>query len=138
MYAGDMPFISVTRLRLRSPWRLPGFIWHAVRSKMQAEKSPGHLSNGVLNDAHLAFWTRSVWKDEASMRAFLLSGAHKQAMAAFQEMVDEGAVAHWEQDSDTPPSWPEVHERILKQGRFSNVKHPSADHRARTFPPPRS
>ena len=131
-----MAFISVTRLRLRSPWRLPRFFWHALRSRIQATKAPGNLSVDVLNDTHFAFWTKSAWKDESSMRAYMMSGAHRQAMPVMQDIVDEAATAHWEQETQELPTWPEAYKRLLEHGRFTKLKHPSAHHSAGTIPPP--
>jgi len=65
-----MPFVSITRLRVRR-WRyLPGFLLYALASTLQARRASGNLAVSVLNDADFAFWTRSMWTDEAAMRAF--------------------------------------------------------------------
>jgi hypothetical protein len=64
-----MPFISITRLRVRA-WRyLPAFIIQAVRSARQACRAPGNLAVTLLRDSNLTFWTRTAWSDEAAMRA---------------------------------------------------------------------
>jgi hypothetical protein len=47
-----------------------------------------------------------VWRDEAAMRSFMLSGAHHRIMARLLEWCDEVALAHWVQDANEPPSWP--------------------------------
>jgi hypothetical protein len=31
----------------------------------------------VLSDARFIFWTRTVWNDEQSMRAFMIAGTHR-------------------------------------------------------------
>jgi heme-degrading monooxygenase HmoA len=80
-----MPFVSITRLRLRS-WRfVPGFLWHALLSGRQARSAPGNLAALTLRDANLTFWTCTVWQDEAAMRAFMTSGAHRDAMSRLPE-----------------------------------------------------
>jgi quinol monooxygenase YgiN len=132
-----MPFIAVTRLRLRSAGYLPKFFWHATRSSAQARKAPGNLGVDLFNDAKRAFWTKSAWKDEASMRAYMLTGAHRKAMPTLMDMCDETHTAHWEQDSATLPTWKEVHRRLQETGRASKLRHPSPDHEARKFAPPR-
>ena len=69
-----MPFVSVTRLRVRS-WRyLPGFVIQSLRAVRQAKLADGSLAVSVLRDADCAFWTRTVWRDEAAMRSFMRSG----------------------------------------------------------------
>ena len=132
-----MAFISVTRLRLRSVWYLPKFFWHAIPSNIQARKAAGNLGVDVLNEPRLAFWTRSAWKDEASMRAYMLSGAHRKAMPTLLESCDEACVAHWEQESATLPTWSEVHRRLTEAGRVSKVRNPSPDHATRRISPPK-
>jgi hypothetical protein len=133
-----MAFISVTRLRLRSAWYLPKFFWHAIPSNMQARKAPGNLGLDVLNDAHFAFWTKTAWKDEASMRAYILAGPHRKAMPALVDMCDEAYTVHWVQDTAQLPTWQEGYKRLIESGKASRVRHPSAAHESRQFPPPRS
>src|SRR5258708_5249034 len=132
-----MPFVSVTRLHLRS-WRyVPGTLWHALRSSRQAKSAPGNLNVALLAEPSRAFWTCTVWQDEAAMRAFMVSGAHRKAMARLPDWCDEAAVAHWRQDTPELPSWPEVHRRIQSEGRRSKVKHPSEAQQRFEVPAPR-
>jgi hypothetical protein len=132
-----MPFVSITRLRLRS-WRfVPGLIWHALRSSRQAKATPGNLRALTLREANATFWTCTVWHDEAAMRAFLVSGAHRSAMRRLPDWCDEASVAHWQQDSAEPPSWIEVHRRMQGEGRRSNVRYPSPAQERFEIPPPR-
>ena len=133
-----MAFISVTRLRLRSALYLPKFFWHAIPSNIQARKAPGNLGLDALNDANFAFWTRTAWKDEASMRAYILAGAHGKAMRAFADMVCEGCTVHWEQEGTQLPTWQEGYKRLQESGHVSRVRNPSPGHATRTFPPPRA
>ncbi len=135
---GDpMPFVSITRLRVRS-WRyLPAFFVAAFRSALQARRAEGNLAFSILRDARDTFWTRSVWTDEAAMRAFMTTGAHRAAMPKLLEWCDEAAVAHWTQDSDQEPSWEEAHRRMRREGRASKVNHPSEAHRRFDVPAPR-
>src|SRR5215831_8200963 len=119
-----MPFVSITRLRVRS-WRyLPMFVIQSLRAARQAKLAPGSLSVSVLRDADWAFWTRTVWRDETAMRSFMRSGVHRRVMARLPEWCDEAALVHWAQDSSEPPSWPEAHRRLQGAGRRSRVNHP--------------
>ena len=133
-----MPFVSITRLRVRS-WRyLPAFILQSFRSARQAGRAAGNFTVSVLRDADLAFWTRTLWREEAAMRAFMLSGAHRRAMPRLLEWCDEAAVVHWNQDELEPPSWPAAHRRLLQEGRPSKVSHPSQAQRRFEIPAPRT
>jgi quinol monooxygenase YgiN len=132
-----MPLVSVTRLRVRL-WRyLPAFLLHTFRAARQIRRAEGNLSFSLLNDARHTFWTLSVWHDEAAMRAFMLSGAHREAMPHFLEWCDEAALVHWTQESEEPPVWAEAHRRLRQQGRLSKVNHPSVAHTRFEIPAPR-
>jgi hypothetical protein len=79
----------------------------------------------------------TMWEGDSAMEAFRVHGAHRDAMPKLLDWCDEAAVAHWTQDSRDLPSWQEAHERIIKEGRPSKVRHPSPAHLAHKFPPPR-
>lgn len=124
-----MAQVSITRLRLRSPWLLPLFLWYAVRSQAQARASDGCLAVQV-NNFHGAFWTLTLWRDQAALRAFMLSGAHRRAMPKLAGWCDEASLAHWNQDGAELPSWTEAAERLGREGRCSKLDHPSPAHAA--------
>src|SRR5712691_6765455 len=94
-----MPLVSITRLRVRA-WRyLPAFVVGTFRSALQAKASSGSRAVSILSDSNFTFWTRTVWNDEAALRSFMLSGAHKKVMPRLLECCDEAAVVHWLQES---------------------------------------
>ena len=128
---------SVTRLRVRSLWFLPLFLWRTRQSQRQVERSFGFVGGKLLVDAHRTYWTLTVWQDEKAMKAFRGSGAHASVMKRLPQWCDEGAYAHWITSGDAIPNWPESHERLIAEGRLSRVEHPSAAHAARQFPSPR-
>jgi Domain of unknown function (DUF3291) len=132
-----VPFVAVTRLRVRS-WRyVPAFLIRALLAASQAKRAAGSLAVGVLRDADRAFWTRTVWHDEAAMRSFMRSGAHRRVMPRLATWCDEAALVHWVQDRPDAPSWLEAHRRLQQQGRKSRVDHPSEAQRRFTIPPQR-
>ena len=130
-----MAFISVTRLRVRSFFFLPQFMWGAIRSANQAERSAGFLGGKIVRMPRNVFWTVTAWETEAAMNAYRIAGAHLQAMPKLLKWCDEAAVAHWSQDSAKLPSWQEAHRRMVVEGRLSRVNHPSAAQRAKQIPP---
>ena len=131
-----MPFISITRLRVRS-WRfLPSFFMHAVLAARQARAAPGNLGVSVLREAGNVFWTRTLWESESSMRSYLLAGSHRRVMPRLQEWCDEAAVAHWTQESPQPPDWQKSHRQLMTIGRPSKVRHPSEAQRHYQIPAP--
>jgi Domain of unknown function (DUF3291) len=136
-----MPFVSITRLRVRS-WRyLPGFLIQSFRAARQAKLAAGNRAVSVLRDGDHTFGTRTVWRDEAAMRSFMRSGGHLHIMARIPEWcdeADEAALAHWVQDDNEPPSWPEAYRRLQQEGRRSRVNHPSEAQRRFDIREPRT
>ncbi len=131
-----MPVVSITRLRVRS-WRyLLPFLSFALRSAWQAKRAEGNLGVSLLRDAHLAFWTRTIWTTEATMKAFMLSGPHRNAMPRLLNWCDEAALVHWAQATEQPPDWLEAHRRIQQEGRRSKVNYPSPAQERYEIPKP--
>jgi len=120
-----MTFVSITRLRLRSLRFLPGFLRYTLAASRQARASGGLLGGYVANGPKLTFWTVSVWRDDAAMRAFRAGGAHLKAMPKLMHWCDEASVAHWRQEIDDAPSIPEAARRLVAEGRLSKVRRPS-------------
>ena len=132
-----MPFVAVTRLRLRSARYLIPFMIYALLSSRQARRSRGNLGMKLLRDSDQTFWTLTAWQEEEDMRSFMLAGSHGRAMPKLLDWCDEAAVAHWKQDSSELPGWDQAHRRMVEQGRPSKVRFPSSDHLARRIPEPR-
>jgi hypothetical protein len=131
-----MPFISITRLRVRSWWFFPAFIVDAIRSARQARTADGNLGVKLLKDVHNTWWTCTAWDSEASMRKFMLARPHGPAMRKLLNWCDEAALVHWAQETPELPSWAEAHRRMQHQGRISKVNHTSPAHTAFTIPVP--
>jgi hypothetical protein len=132
-----MPLISVTRLRVRSFFYLPQFLWDTFRSVRQVERSNGFLGGRLLVNAKYVFWTMTAWQDEAAMHAYRTRGAHRQAMPKLLNWCDEAAIVHWTQESSEIPLWPEAHQHMLEKGKLSKVNHPSPVQASRQFPAPK-
>lgn len=132
-----MTLISGTRLRIRSPFYLPQFLWGNELSARQLAHSPGFLGGKLLVDRDRTFWTVTAWRDEASMRAYRNSGAHRKVMPKLLKWCDEATVVHWSQESSTLPDWREVHQRMASEGKVSKVNNPSSRHPTKQFPEPR-
>ena len=133
-----MPFVSLTRLRIRSIRFLPFFAIHTVRSLRQVRKSPGFLNGALLPDRKWAFWTLTSWDDRESMRRYMTTGSHKTAMPHLMQWCDEASVAHWEQPDSTLPPWSEADRRMRDTGRVSRVNHPSPQHASLQYDAPRT
>ncbi len=132
-----MPFISVTRLRLRSVRFLPAFALHTSRSLRQVRAAPGFRGGSLLADRGWTFWTMTAWDRREDMRGYMMAGPHRVAMPYLMDWCDEAAVTHWDQPDDPLPSWPEADRRLRESGRASKVRRPGPDHAGLTFRKPR-
>ena len=133
-----MPFVSVTRLRVRSWAYFPQFALQSLKSARQAQRSAGFLGGRLLRNPKNAFWTMTAWKDETAMNSFRGAGAHGGVMRKLLDWCDEAAVVHWDQQTSEQPSWPEAHRRMVKEGRRSKVNHPSPAQTSNRIPAPES
>ena len=108
-----MAYISITGLRLNSFFHSPRFWWLAIRSMRQAMNAPGNISASAqtINGIH---HTLTVWTNEAAMRAYLVQGAHLQAMKAFRSIATGKTIGF---EAETVPLWTEVHRIWLEKGR---------------------
>jgi hypothetical protein len=133
-----MPFVSVTRLRLRSVRFLPMFAFHTMRSITQVKHAPGFERGALLPDREWTFWTLTAWDSRESMRKYMTAGDHKRAMPYLLKWCDEASVAHWEQPGMELPSWNEADLRMRSTGRPSKVLHPSPQHASLSYRAPRT
>ena len=120
-------------MRLRK-WRyVPFFILAASRSWRQALASEGCLAADVRTQGARVFWTRTLWRDKAAMRAYMRDGAHGAVMPKLQHWCDEASLVDWE--GDALPEWEQAEARLRSAGRVSRVRHPSPAHaRGETVP----
>lgn len=131
-----MPYVSVTRLRVRSWIYFPSFALQTLRIARQAASSEGNLAVELLRDRRNTFWTLTSWSGVDAMKAFQMAGPHGPTMRRLLEWCDEAALVHWTQPGPELPTWQEAHRRLQQEGRPSKVNHPSAVHLAHAFPAP--
>ena len=132
-----MPFISITRLRIRSIRFMPAFALYTLRSLKQVRASKGFQDGSLLPDRKFTFWTMTQWDHRDSMRHYITTGAHMAAMPKLLDWCDEASLVHWDQPGTALPTWAEADERMRSQGRISKVRHPSPRHANMSFATPR-
>jgi hypothetical protein len=123
-----MPFISITRLRVRSWTFLPAFFIGMLQVTLQVARADGNLAVRLLRDERNTFWTGTSWSSMDNMKAFMLAKPHGPVMHRLLDWCDEAAVVHWTQTGPELPEWDEAHKRMQQEGRPSKVNHPSAEH----------
>ncbi len=109
----DSFYISITGLRLNGLLSAPRFWWHALGSMAQAKSAHGNLSADARSIDGIRH-TLTVWTDEAAMRAYLVSGAHMDAMRAFRSIATGKTIGF---TSATVPTWAEARAIWEERGR---------------------
>jgi heme-degrading monooxygenase HmoA len=130
-----MPFVSVTRLKVKSIKYLPAFLSANEASVKQIKSCTGLIAGRELIDKGLTFWTLTMWNDAESMLAFRNSSAHKLAMQKIAEWCNEASYIHWIQEEKILPEWKHVSEQLIKGGKITKVRNPSKNQENNTFPP---
>ena len=131
-------FVSITRLRVRSLRFMPAFIVQALGTNRQVRQAAGFVAGSLLPDRQRTFWTMTLWQDQAAMRHYITHGSHLQAMPKLMHWCDEASIVHWDQPDQILPSWDEADRQMRADGRPSKVRHPSANHHALNYRPPRT
>jgi hypothetical protein len=131
----DATIVYTTRLRLRSRWLIPRFLWANIPIFAQLKRAVGYRGGRSILEAGAVFWTMSLWTDEAAMRAFKASGAHGAVMPKNIDWSIESSGAGWARD--TLPTWEEAHAHMIAHGHVTRVRNPSPDHAAMNYAPPR-
>lgn len=98
-----MTTVSVTRLRLRNRRYLPFFRIQAERCLAELRRAQGYLMCALRYDLDLAYWTATVWRDEAALLACTADGAHRLAMPRMLDWSDQAAAVRWTQDGTDVP-----------------------------------
>jgi len=129
-----MPFVSVTRLRVKSFIYLIPFMRANEASVKELKKSQGLIMGKELVDKNFTFWTLTVWKDEESMKGFRNSNSHREAMKNLPKWCDEASYFHWLQNESNLPNWNVVAEKLFTEGKLSKVRNPSKAQIENKFP----
>jgi hypothetical protein len=96
--------ISITGLRPKSILHSIPFWFRAIPSFNQAKNAPGNQFCEVKRIQGIQH-TLTAWDDMGTLRAFVGSGAHLNAVKSFRKIAT-GSTFHYE--SETVPSWEEA------------------------------
>lgn len=130
-----MPFVSVTRLRVKSLFFLFSFMRANEASVKELKSSSGLLMGKELIEKKLTFWTITLWENEESMKRFRGSSSHKNAMKYLPKCCNEASYHHWVQEENEIPNWTTISDKLFSQGKLSKVRNPSNAQITNQFPP---
>jgi len=108
--------VAITELRIRNIWGYLLFMPHAIKSKIQADKSNGIISIELKPEGLFIQRTLTTWQDQASMNNYYRSGAHLKAMKAFKKIALTSYSASYE--SENIPSWDEAIKYLRAYGKI--------------------
>ena len=97
--AGQKVTAVATRLKLRNWLKLKRFFKANGEIKRQLKHTPGLLRYRQKADfLRLRFSTISIWDNTSSVDAFVRTGAHRDAMAVFDDIAvrEASAFTRWE------------------------------------------
>jgi hypothetical protein len=126
--------VSITRLRLVRWTKIFKFFALSSPAIDQAIQDPDCLAGATYSGPGLTFWTATLWKDEASMRMYVQSGAHQATLPWLSRICSEGATTHYKTDKRELPQRSEVVKKLAQSPKFFRVEKPSAAHEAKTIP----
>jgi hypothetical protein len=129
-----MFYLSMTRLRLKSPLYLIPFFVQNEKILSQLRASQGFIKGKVLAAPNLSMWTATLWASEQDLRAFHLNGEHGETIEKIDEWSSDSARCHQLTESDKIPSWENVRLELIKSGRFRDLTEPSCDQINREIP----
>lgn len=133
LWRPDAVTVSVTRFCARSLWTLPMFALHAHRSIAQLRTADGYIDGAVRQDADLAFWTMTVWRDQPALLAYVKNGAHRKAMPRLHKWGAEAGVVRWTQNGAKLPDWETAERHLREDGHASALRHPGPAHANLSF-----
>jgi hypothetical protein len=130
-----MPFVSITRLKVKSILYLISFMRANEASVKQLQITPGFLSGKELVDKGLTFWTLTIWEDGDKMKTFRNSVAHRNAMQKLPFWCSEASYFHWTEESGVMPDWATASAKLMEEGKITKVRNPTSNQLSNSFPP---
>ena len=87
-------------------------MFHASRSKKQAERSEGMIKSLVTAKFPYNFYTLSAWESVDNVKSYLKSEPHLSAIRVTRKIAESANTYRWE--SNTFPTWSEAKELLGK------------------------
>jgi hypothetical protein len=112
-----------TFLPLKSWLYIIPFMRMTSKVLKQAKETEGMVRYGVKGDfPKRHFWTFSIWKDEDSLRRFVMAEPHATAIKNFAKWAGEGAAFMEWTSPDDLVDWPETIERLKNPTFYYNER----------------
>ena len=107
--------ITVTSIKLRSLWHFFRLSYFGLRISRQARSQKGFIEMKNTGFGYLHY-TISAWENEAEMKEFARSGAHREAMRAGGEISVE--IRTYTFEGPAMPTWKEARKLLFEKGKI--------------------
>lgn len=123
-----MNTLSLTRLKLRSIFKLFQFIKLSDGCIRQAKADPKCLAGATYMGPGLTFWTATLWENEEAMKQYMRTGAHLKAMPFLVQWCSEATTGRLQTDSPVIPRKEILRSVMVPVLKTFKVQKPSAQH----------
>ncbi len=106
--------ITITSIRLRSVFYFFKLSYHGWQVSKQLQKQNGFVELRNTGFGYLHY-TCSVWENEAALKAFAVSGAHKTAMQQSAKLAT--TIQTYTYSSDQVPDWVSAKKLLSENGK---------------------
>lgn len=110
--------MTITSIHLRSPFKffpLSLYALHIVR-QLKSTNCVEFKKKGLWT----THYTMTLWKSEEALKAFAMSGAHREAMQKGADIASE--IRTLTVDAEQLPDWKTAKQMLLQQGHLIEYK----------------
>lgn len=120
MHAVAEVIVVITEVRLGGDGSQRSRFWNQVWTvEKSLPKQPGLVGYALRREIFgTTAWTMTLWKDEASIRAFMRSAVHRKAVTdGLPATIDTRFVRFRRLKDADPPDWAEAIDQLTRNGR---------------------
>ncbi len=110
--------VSITRLKLRSAWKLGSFMSYTAKAVQQLNKSK--CVNFKANIGLTDHYTLSIWENRKDMLEFSRSGDHAKAVKNARRIASE--IRIYEMEGNEFPNWKTAKSLVNEKGKRIEYK----------------
>ncbi|WP_260922935.1 hypothetical protein [Novosphingobium sp. 9] len=127
-----MPCLSITRLKLRHWWSVPGYLKATGTASKALQATPGYIDGYLGFSSGQVYWTVSLWTSRKVMEKYHASEAAQVTLARLPKWCGELSVAALDMPISEAPEPAEIARLLDKHGKIESVVRPT-DAQARSI-----
>lgn len=110
-------YVSITRIKLKSPFHVFAFFLHINRITAQLKKS--ECKKYRLKGGMMTHYTMTLWRTKEDMNEFVKTGAYAKAMKAINSLSSDFTTTTMDSYNLIP--WNEAKSLIIKEARRQKI-----------------